>query len=105
MSKEVLSTSSAIEDKNGILKDLNKTAKDLSKISSASDDAVNKFDQVKESLDNLIEQIEKMAPMSAARKEEISTNLNKVKKGNRTVGMGSRAVNREIKKEIDKYDL
>jgi methyl-accepting chemotaxis protein len=105
LSKEVLSTSSAIEDKNGILKDLNKTAKDLSKISSASDEAVNKFDQIKESLDNLIEQIEKMAPMSAARKEEISTNLNKVKKGNRTVGMGSRAVNREIKKEIDKYDL
>lgn len=105
LNKEVLKTSNAMKDKNGILDDLNKTAGDLSKISLASDEAVNKFDQVKESLDNLIEQIEKMAPMSAARKEEISSNLNKVRKGNRTVGMGSRAVNREIKKELDKHDL
>lgn len=105
LSKEILSTANAIEDKNGILKDLNKTAGDLSKISVATDDAVNKFDQVKESLDNLIEQIEKMAPMSAARKDEISGNLEKVRKGNRTVGMGSRAVNREIKKDIEKHDL
>ena len=105
LSKEVQSTSSAIDDKSGILDDLNKTAGALSKISSATDDAVNKFDQVKESLDNLIKQIEKMAPMSAARKEEIAESLEKVRKGNRTVGMGSRAVNREVKKDIEKYDL
>lgn len=64
-----------------------------------------KFDQVKGSLDQLIGQIEKMAPMSASRKDEIAGNLEKVLKGNRTAGMVSRTINREIKKEIEKHDL
>ena len=43
--------------------------------------------------------------MSASRKDEIAGNLEKGLKGNLTVGMGSRAANREIKKEIEKHDL
>jgi hypothetical protein len=43
--------------------------------------------------------------MSASRKDEIAGNLEKVRKGNRTAGMVSRTINREIKKEIEKHDL
>lgn len=88
LNDEVVKATEAAIDKDNILDDLNKTASDLSAISKASDNAAAKFDNVTEGLDRLIAQIEKIAPVSAEKKNKISSNIEALKKGsNKTVGM------------------
>ena len=79
----------AVFDKNSILDDLSKTAADLGTISKASDNVTEKFDNVAAGLERLIEQVEKIAPMSAQKKSNISTDIEQLKKASsKTVGMG-----------------
>ena len=64
LNEEVRKASDAALSKDAILEDLNKTAGDLGDISKASDAVTEKFDTISEGLDRLIEQVEKIAPMS-----------------------------------------
>lgn len=90
LSEEVKKAANASLDKNNILSDLSKVAKDLKSVSSASDNMTEKFDAVAHSLDHLLLQIEKMAPMSHDKREELSKSLKELKKNNKTVGMRHR---------------
>ena len=89
LNDEVAKASSAVFNKNSILDDLSKTAADLGTISKASDNVTEKFDNVAAGLERLIEQVEKIAPMSAQKKSNISTDIEQLKKASsKTVGMG-----------------
>ena len=92
LNDEVVKATEAAINKDNILDDLNKTATDLSAISQASDKSAEKFENVAEGLDRLIVQLEKIAPMSMEKKNEISSNIESLKKGSsKTVGMRRRA--------------
>lgn len=99
LNKEVKKASGAALAKESILDDLNKTAGDLSAVSKASDNVTQKFDLVADGLDRLIAQIEKIAPMSAEKKEIISADIEDLKAASsKTVGMGRRAPAKNRKK-------
>lgn len=89
---EVGKASDAALSKDAILNDLNKTAGDLGDISKASDVVAEKFDTIAKGLDRLIEQVDKIAPMSEEKRTEISEGIEDLKKeSSKTVGMGRRA--------------
>lgn len=90
LSEEVKKAANASLDKNNILSDLNKVAKDLKTVSDASDNMTEKFDAVANSLDNLLLQIEKMAPISHEKREVLSNSIKELKKNNKTVGIRHR---------------
>lgn len=91
LNAEVSKASDAALSKDAIIKDLNKTAGDLGEISKASEIVTDKFDTIAQGLDRLIEQVEKIAPMSDEKRTEISQEIEDLKKeSDKTVGMGSR---------------
>ncbi len=99
LNEEVNKATLAALHKDTILDDLNKTAGDLGAISKASDNVADKFDAVAEGLDRLIEQVEKIAPMSDEKREKISVGLEDLKKeSSKTVGMGRRSSAKDRKK-------
>lgn len=99
LNQEVTKASGAVFDKNSILDDLNKTAGDLSTVSKASDSITKKFDIVAAGLDRLIEQVEKIAPMSETKRSHITTEIEALKNvSSKTVGMGKRTPAKDRKK-------
>ena len=99
LNQEVTRASGAVLDKNSILDDLNKTAGDLSAVSKASDSVTKKFDLVAAGLDRLIDQVEKIAPMSEEKRNHISAEIEELKHASsKTVGMGGRAPAKNRKK-------
>ena len=99
LNAEVEKASGAALAKDSILTDLNKTAADLSTVSKASDSVTEKFDLVAEGLDRLIAQIEKIAPMSLEKKENLSAEIESLKAvSSKTVGMSRRASAKSRKK-------
>lgn len=96
LNDEVSKASVEALSKETILKDLNKTAGNLGEISKASDTVTEKFDAISDGLERLIEQMEKIVPMSDEKRSEITEGIEELKKqSSKTVGMGRRAASRK----------